>query len=234
MAPINWKRPPLPTRTSKNRIGNRSGQNSDVSKKFPWILKCFHFCTKCFHFLHNVSKSFRNLETQYSAMDQMCLTSMQLTQYNLDLFQPIKAENMVLISSNWKTPQKAFFRAISGLRVFLMAPINWKRPPLPTRTSKNRIRNRLGQNLDVSKKFPWILKCFSFCTKCFHFLQNVSKSFRTLETRFSAMDQMCLTSMQLTQYNLDLFQPIKAENMVLISSNWKTPQKAFFRAISGL
>ena len=234
MAPINWKRPPLPTRTSKNCIGNRLGQNLDVSKKFPWILKCFHFCTKCFHFLHNVSKSFRNLETQYSAMDQMCLTSMQLTQYNLDLFQPIKAENMVLISSNWKTPQKAFFRAISGLRFFLMAPINWKRPPLPTRTSKNRIRNRLGQNLDVSKKFPWILKCFHFCTKCFHLLQNVSKSFQTLETRFSAMDQMCLTSMQLPQYNLDLFQPIKAENLALFSSNWKTPQKAFFRAISGL
>ena len=186
-----------------------------ASKKFPWILKCFHFCTKCFHLLQNVSKSFQTLETRFSAMDQMCLTSMQLPQYNLDLFQPIKAENMVLISSNWKTPQKAFFRAISGLRVFLMAPINWKRPPSPTRTSKNHIGNRLEQNSDVSKKFPWILKCFHFCTKCFHFctkcfhfLQNVSKSFRTLETRFSAMDQMCLTSMQLTQYNLDLFQPI--------------------------
>ena len=197
MAPINWKRPPSPTRTSKNRIGDRLGQNSDVSKKFPWILRCFHFRTKCFYFLQNVSKSFWTLETRFSAMDQMCLTSMQLTQYNLDLFQPIKAENLALISSNWKTPQKAFFRAISGLRVFVMAPINWKRPPSPTRTSKNRIGDRLGQNSDVSKKFPWIFKCFHFCTKCFHFLQNVSKSIWTLETRFSAMDQMCLTSMQL-------------------------------------
>ena len=213
MAPINWKPPPSPTRTSKNRIGNRLGQNSDVSKKFPWILKCFHFCTKCFHFLQNVSKSFRTLETRFSAMDQMYLTSMQLTQYNLDMLQPIKAENLA------ENTPKGLFRAISGLRVFLMAPINWKRPLSPSRTSKNRIGNRLGQNSDVSKKFPWILKCFHFCTKCFHFLQNVSKSFRTLGTRFSEMDQMCLTSMQLTQYNLDLFQPIKAENLALIGSN---------------
>ena len=55
-----------------------------------------------------------------------------------------KAENLALISSNWKTPLKAFSRAISGLRVFVMAPINWKRPPSPTRTSKNRIGDHLG------------------------------------------------------------------------------------------
>ena len=158
---------------------------------FPFLYKMFPFFTKCFQVI-------LDLGTRFSAMDQMCLTSMQLTQYNLDLFQPIKAENLALISSNWKTPQKAFFRAISGLRVFVMAPINWKRPPSPTRTSKNRIRDRLGQNSDVSKKFPWIPRCFHFRTKCFHFLQNVSKSIWTLETRFSAMDQMCLTSMQLT------------------------------------
>ena len=147
------------------------------SQMFPFLYKMFPFFTKCFQVI-------LDLGTRFSAMDQMCLTSMQLTQYNLDLFQPIKAENLALISSNWKSPQKAFFRAISGLRVFLMAPINWKRPPSPTRTSKNRIGDRLGQNSDVSKKFPWILKCFHFCTKCFHFLQNVSKSFWTLEPDF--------------------------------------------------
>ena len=84
---------------------------------FPFLYKMFPFFTKCFQVISD-------LGTRFSAMDKMCLTSMQLTQYNLDLFQPILAENLALISSNWKTPQKAFFRATSGLRVFLMAPIN--------------------------------------------------------------------------------------------------------------
>ena len=112
------------------------------SQMFPFLYKMFPFFTKCFQVI-------LDLGTRFSAMDQMCLTSMQLTQYNLDLFQPIKAENLALISSNWKSPQKAFFRAISGLRVFLMAPINWNRPPSPTRTSKNRIGDRLGQNSET-------------------------------------------------------------------------------------
>ena len=170
-----------------------------------------------FHFVQNVSiftKCFQvisDLGTRFSAMDKMCLTSMQLTQYYLDLFQPIKAENMALISSNWKTPQKAFFRAISGLRVFLMAPINWKRSPSPTRRSKNRIDDLLGQNSDVSKKFPRILKCF-------YFLQNLFKFVRTFKPQFFTMNKMYPNSMQFTRYNLNLFQPIKAENLALIGS----------------
>ena len=84
---------------------------------FPFLYKMFPFFTKCFQVISD-------LGTRFFAMDKMCQTFMQLTQYNLDLFQPILAENMALISSNWKTPQKAFFRAISGLQVFLMAPIN--------------------------------------------------------------------------------------------------------------
>ena len=133
---------------------------------FPFLYKMFPFYTKCFQVISD-------LGTRFSAMDKMCLTSMQLTQYNLDLFQPILAENMALINSNWKTPQKAFFRAISGLQVFLMAPFTWKRPPSSTRTSKNRIGDRLGQNSDVSKKFPWILKCFHLCTKCFQVITDL-------------------------------------------------------------
>ena len=52
-----------------------------------------------------------------------------------------------------------------------------------------------------SQMFPFLYKMFPFFTKCFKVISD-------LGTRFSAMDQMCLTSMQLTQYNLDLFQPI--------------------------
>ena len=50
------------------------------------------------------------------------------------------------------------------------------------------------------KMFPFLYKMFPFFTKCFQVISD-------LGTRFSAMDQMCLTSMQLTQYNLD-FGPV--------------------------
>ena len=42
-------------------------------------------------------------------MNKLYPNSMQLTRYNLDLFQPIKADNPALIGSNRKTPQKNFF-----------------------------------------------------------------------------------------------------------------------------
>ena len=81
---------------------------------------------------------------------------MQLTQYNLDLFQPIKAENLALISSNWKTHQKAF------LGPFPASEFSWKTSSLTYQDIKKLHRRPFRAKFGCFQKIPIDSQMFPF------------------------------------------------------------------------